>query len=120
MSIVRKYSSERSSKINIHNETIYFSGQVANDVTKGIQEQTKDCLEKIDALLSEAGSDRDHILSTSIFLRTMDDFAAMNEVWNEWIGPHEKPARACVEAKMARKQILIEICMIAAVNTSRS
>jgi len=45
----------------------------------------------------------------------MDDFALMNEAWNEWIGPHEKPARACVEANMAREQILVEICMIAAV-----
>ena len=115
MAIIRKHSSERSSQINIHNGTIYFAGQVANDVTTGIKEQTKDCLQKIDALLLEAGSDRDHILSTSIFLRNIDDFAAMNEVWNAWIGPHEKPARACVEAKMARKQILIEICMIAAV-----
>ena len=117
MSIIRKHSSERSSEINIHNGTIYFSGQVANDVTTEIKEQTKDCLKKIDGLLLEAGSDRDHILSTSIFLRTMDDFAAMNEVWNEWIKHHEKPARACVEAKMARKQILIEICMIAAVKS---
>ena len=48
MSIIRKHSSERMSKINIHNGTIYFSGQVANDVTVGIKEQTKDCLKKID------------------------------------------------------------------------
>ena len=47
MSIIRKHSSERMSKINIHNGTIYFSGQVANDVTVGIKEQTKDCLKKI-------------------------------------------------------------------------
>ena len=49
----------------------------------------------------------------------MGDFASMNEVWNEWIGPHEKPARACVEANMAREQILVEICMIAAVKTNK-
>lgn len=115
MTIIRKHSSERMSKINIHNGTIYFSGQVANDVTVGVKDQTQDCLKKIDALLLEAGSDRDNILSTTIFIRTMDDFALMNEAWNEWIGPHEKPARACVEANMAREQILVEICMIAAV-----
>ncbi|MDA8760727.1 RidA family protein [Amylibacter sp.] len=119
MSIIRKHSSERMSKINIHNGTIYFSGQVANDVTVGIKEQTKDCLKKIDELLLEAGSDRDNILSTSIYIRTMGDFASMNEVWNEWVGPHEKPARACVEANMAREQILVEICMIAAVKTNK-
>ena len=77
MSIIRKHSSERMSKINIHNGTIYFSGQVANDVTVGIKTQTQDCLKKIDALLLEAGSDRDNILSTTIFIRSMADFALM-------------------------------------------
>ena len=118
MSIIRKHSSERMSKINIHNGTIYFSGQVANDVTVGIKSQTQDCLKKIDALLLEAGSDRDNIISTTIFIRSMADLALMNEAWNEWIGPHEKPARACVEANMAREQILVEICIIAAVKNT--
>ena len=46
MTIIRKHSSERMSKINIHNGTIYFSGQVANDVTTGVKDQTQDCLNK--------------------------------------------------------------------------
>jgi len=115
MAITRNHSTERMSKINIHNGTIYFSGQVPNDVTGNIKAQTADCLAKVDALLIEAGSDRDHILSTLIYIRTMDDFAGMNEIWNEWIADHQKPARACVQANMAREQILIEICIIAAV-----
>ena len=116
MSIERKHSSERMSKIVIHNDsTIYLSGQVADDVTVGIQEQTQNCLDKIDALLAEAGSDRNHILSTKIYIKDMKDFASMNEIWNAWVADGEKPARACVQALMAREAILVEICVIAAV-----
>lgn len=118
MTITRMGSTARSTKINIHNGTIYFAGQVPNDVTKDITEQTKDVLAKIDGILVEAGSDRDHMLSCTIFLRDITrDFAPMNEVWNDWLADHEKPARACVEANMARDAILIEICVIAAVKS---
>jgi enamine deaminase RidA (YjgF/YER057c/UK114 family) len=115
MSITRTHPSERASKIVIHNGTIYLSGQVANDVTVGIQEQTKDCTDEIDALLAEAGSDKDHILSATVFLRDMKDFAAMNDIWNAWVADCGKPARACVAAEMARREILVEICIVAAV-----
>jgi len=117
MSITRTHSSERASKIVIHKGTIYLSGQVANDVTVGIQEQTQDCIEKINALLAEAGSNKDYILSATVFLRDMKDFAAMNETWNAWLTDCGKPARACVAAEMARREILIEICIVAAVYT---
>jgi len=115
MSITRTHPSERASKIVIHNGTIYLSGQVANDVTVGIQEQTQDCIAKINALLAEAGSDKDHILSATVFLRDMKDFAMMNEIWNAWLVDCGKPARACVAAEMARREILVEICIVAAV-----
>jgi enamine deaminase RidA (YjgF/YER057c/UK114 family) len=115
MSITRTHPSERASKIVIHNGTIYLSGQVANDVTVGIQEQTQDCIAKINALLAEAGSDKDHILSATVFLRDMKDFAMMNDIWNAWLADCGKPARACVAAEMARREILVEICIVAAV-----
>ncbi len=116
MSITRMHSSERASQIVIHNGTIHLAGQVPNDVTVDIQAQTQSCLDKIEGRLAEAGSDKDHILSTTIFLRDIDrDFAPMNEVWNAWVADGEKPARACVQASMAREAILVEICIVAAV-----
>lgn len=115
MTITRKHSTERMSKIVVHNDTVYLSGQVADDVTADIQGQTKDCLAKVDTFLAEAGSDRDHVLSTTIFIRDMKDFAAMNEIWNAWVADHPKPARACVSAEMARREILVEFCVVAAV-----
>ena len=116
MSITRMHSTQRMSKINIHNGTIYLAGQVADNVEVGIQEQTQQCLDKIDALLAEVNSDKNHVLSATIFIRDItNDFASMNEIWNAWVADGEKPARACVEANMAREALLVEICVIAAV-----
>jgi enamine deaminase RidA (YjgF/YER057c/UK114 family) len=118
MSITRIGMTERATKINIHNGTVYFSGQVPNDVTTDIAAQTEDVLAKVDAILAEAGSSRDHMLSVTIFLRDIErDFASMNVVWNKWLENNERPARACVQANMAREAILIEVCVVAALRT---
>ena len=72
-------------------------------------------LEKVDELLLQAGSDRAHMLSATIYVRDMKDFAAMNAVWDAWVPEGHAPARACVEARMARPELLVEISVIAAV-----
>ena len=71
-------------------------------------------LAKVDALLELAGSDRKHLLSATIYLRDMKDFTAMNNVWDKWVPEGFAPARACVEARMARPDLLVEISVIAA------
>lgn len=116
MSIERHHTSARASKIVINNGTVYLSGQVAADPDADITDQTRSTLERVDELLSEAGSSREHLLSATIFLRDIDNhFALMNEVWNEWVPEGHAPARACVEAHMARSALLVEICITAAV-----
>jgi enamine deaminase RidA (YjgF/YER057c/UK114 family) len=116
MSIIRKHTSERMSKIVTHNGIVYLCGQVAADAESDIQEQTRTTLEKIDGLLAEAGSNKEHILSATIYLRDIDNhFGLMNEVWNAWVPTGHAPARACVEAHMARASLLVEISVIAAV-----
>jgi enamine deaminase RidA (YjgF/YER057c/UK114 family) len=103
------------SRIVIHNETVYLCGQVCADATQGIVEQTETMLEKVDGLLEQAGSDREHMLSATIYLRDMKDFAAMNDVWDAWVPEGHAPARACVEARMARPELLVEISVVAAI-----
>ncbi len=119
MSIDRRHTSERASKIVINpaqQGTIYLSGQVAEDPEAGIQDQTRSTLARIDELLTEAGSDREHVLSATIYLRDIaNHFALMNEVWNEWVPTGHAPARACVEAHMARPALLVEISVVATV-----
>ena len=103
------------SRIVIHNDTVYLCGQVCADASKDITEQTQTMLDKVDALLEQAGSDREHMLSATVYVRDMKDFAAMNAVWDAWVPEGHAPARACVEARMARPELLVEISVIAAV-----
>ena len=115
MSIERQKTNARMSAIVKHNGTVYLAGQVASDIEADVQEQTRTTLEKIDGLLAEAGSSREQILSAIIYLRDIDNhFALMNEVWDAWVPEGHAPARACVEAHMARASILVEISIVAA------
>ena len=115
MSIERLDSGTRMSRAVIHNGTAYLCGQVTADENEDIKGQTASTLAKIEALLAEVGSDKHKILSVTVYVRDMKDFAAMNEVWDAWIDEGYAPARACVEARMARPSLLVEMSVIAAI-----
>ena len=112
--ITRIDTNARASKIVIHNDTVYLSGQVPEDSSADLTTQTQSTLSRIEALLIEAGSSKEKLLSATVYLRDIKDFAAMNEVWNAWVPEGHAPARACVEARLARQELLVEICVIAA------
>ncbi|WP_282078749.1 RidA family protein [Epibacterium ulvae] len=114
--IERKQTGTRMSKIVIHNQVAYLSGQVGAGDT--VADQTKDCLSRVDALLEEAGSDRKHILQAIIWLSDMNDFAEMNDIWDAWVPEGHAPARACGEAKLARDVLKVEIIVTAAIKSS--
>lgn len=114
--IERKETKQRMSRIVKHNGTVYLCGQVCADATKDITEQTQTMLDKVDQLLIDSGSSREHILSATIYVKDMVlHFAGMNAVWDAWIPEGFAPARACVEASMAREVLLVEISVVAAV-----
>lgn len=113
--IQRFETKARMSRAVIHNGTVYLCGQVAANADADISEQTRTTLAKIDALLESVGSDRTRLLSATIYVKTMDDFAAMNAVWDAWVPAGHAPARACVQAAMAREALLVEITVTAAV-----
>jgi enamine deaminase RidA (YjgF/YER057c/UK114 family) len=112
--IKRIETKPRMSRIVIHQGTIYLCGQVAADASKDITEQTQTMLSKVDGLLIDAGSDREHLLSATIYIKDMKDFKAMNAVWDAWVPAGHAPARACVQASMARPELLVEISVVAA------
>lgn len=114
MTITRQETKTRMSRIVKHNGVIYLCGQVCKDANQGIEEQTSSMLVKVDELLAQAGSDKEHILSATIYIKDMNDFSQMNKVWDNWIPEGYAPARACVEASMARDVLLVEISVIAA------
>ena len=66
------------------------------------------------ALQAEAGSDKAHILSLTIYLKDMADYAAMNAVWDAWVAEGAAPGRACVEAKLYDPRVLVEMMVVAA------
>ncbi len=114
MSIERLGTGARMSQAVIHGDTVYLAGQVADDPTPSVQEQTRQVLTKIDGLLKSAGSDKSRILSANIWLADIGRFAEMNEVWDKWVAPGHTPARATVEAALARPEYLVEIRVVAA------
>ena len=94
---------------------VYLSGQVPNDLNGDITAQTQDVLAKIDTLLAASNSNKTRILSAQVWIKNMErDFAAFNAVWESWMPTENSPARAAVEANMAREQVLVEIMVTAA------
>ena len=114
MSITRSHTNARMSQLVIHDDTVYLAGQVASDATANVTVQTQQVLDKIDSLLVEAGSDKARILSAQIWLANIGHFSAMNEVWDAWVAEGNAPARACIEARLASPDLLVEIGIVAA------
>ncbi|MCK0139643.1 RidA family protein [Aliiroseovarius sp. F47248L] len=112
--ITRMYTNARMSKIVKHAGVVYLCGQVGDGAN--VTEQTRDCLSRVDALLNEAGSSREHILQATIWLADMADFDEMNAIWDDWAPKGQAPARACGEAKLADPDLLVEVIVTAAVS----
>jgi enamine deaminase RidA (YjgF/YER057c/UK114 family) len=104
----------RMSEAVIHGQTVYLAGQVADDPTADVVTQTQQVVASIDRLLAEAGTDKTHILRATIYLRTMNDFAGMNTVWDAWVPKGHTPARATCEGALANPGFLVEIVITAA------
>ena len=115
MTIERKHTGTRMSQVVIHGDTVYLAGQVAADAPGApAGEQMRDILASIERLLGDAGTDKTKILSATIWLADIRDFAAINEVWDAWVPEGHAPARACVEAKLAATKYTVEVGIIAA------
>ncbi len=114
MTIKRYEGTGRMSRAVVHNDTVYLCGQTCGEENTDVKEQTEVVLQKIENLLNQYGSDKKHILSTTIYLKNIEDFREMNEVWDSWVEEGFEPARACVEARMAREDLLVEMTVVAA------
>jgi 2-iminobutanoate/2-iminopropanoate deaminase len=102
-------------------DLVYTSGQIPLDpatglmVEGGIREQTTRVLENVKAVLAEASSDMQRVVKTTVFLKNMSDFAAMNEIYASYLAPEGvvAPARSTVEVARLPKDALVEIDVIA-------
>lgn len=117
MSVKRIKVGPRMSQAVVHGNMVYTAGQVAlNAAGESAGEQTKDILAAIDGLLAEAGTDKSNLLTANIWLADMNDFRAMNEIWDVWVVEGATPTRACVESKLAAPQFTVEIAVTAAID----
>lgn len=102
-------------------DMLFTSGQIGLDPATGqlapggITEQTKRVLENIKAVLAQAGLDMVHVVKTTVYLKSMNDFAAMNEVYAKYLAPEGvvPPARSTVAVAGLPKDALVEIEVIA-------
>jgi enamine deaminase RidA (YjgF/YER057c/UK114 family) len=96
MAIERIEVNKRLSEAVIHGDTVYLCGQVADDVKGDIRQQTRETLANIDKMLARAGTDKSKLLAATVYLKSIDDYKAMNELWDAWTAPGAAPARTCI------------------------
>ena len=100
------------------NGMIYCSGQIPSNPATGaieaqtIEEQTTQAITNLKNVLEKAGSSLAKVVKTTVFIKNMNDFAALNKVYAELFGD-TKPARSCVEVARLPKDVLVEIECIA-------
>lgn len=103
----------------IVNNMFYSSGQIPltaeGELIEGdVQAQTHQVFKNLQAVLAEAGASLDTVVKATVFIKDMNEFAAINEVYGEYFSEH-KPARSCVEVARLPKDVLVEIEVIALV-----
>ena len=97
---------------------LFVSGQVpfvpeTMEIVEGdVKAQTAQSLKNVQAILAEAGLDFSHVVKSTVFIKDMNEFAQINEVYAEFFGEN-KPARACVEVARLPKDVKVEIEVIA-------
>lgn len=101
------------------NNMFYSSGQIALTpqgelVEGGVVEQTHQVFRNLQAVLEAAGASFDTVVKTTVFIKNMDDFATINDIYAQYFSNH-KPARSCVEVARLPKDVLLEIEVIALV-----
>lgn len=114
MAVQRFEKNVRRSRVSVHGNTVYLAGQVADDVSLDIVGQTKQALANVDKMLALAGTNKSHIMSVTIWIKSMADVAKMNEVWDGWIDKESPPSRACAAVELARPEVKVEFIVIAA------
>lgn len=103
-------------------QMVFVAGQIPLDPQSGeiigmgdVTAQTKQVMANLEAILAAAGAKFQDVVKTSVFLKDMNDFAAMNEVYAQYFDEASAPARACVQVSRLPKDVLVEIECIAVV-----
>ncbi|CAA7388430.1 RidA family protein [Chryseobacterium fistulae] len=106
------------SQANMANGILYISGQIPVDpvtgkLVEGIEKETNQVMKNLEAILTEAGMTFKNVVKATIFLKNMDDFAVMNDIYASYLDAESYPARETVQVSCLPKNVDIEISMIA-------
>ncbi len=112
--ITRSVQTKIHHRIVEHAGTVYIGGVVADDRSKDMKGQTEEVCTKIEALLEQAGSSKDKILSAMIYATDFSQKDGLNEAWTEWLSPEQLPVRAFIGVAELGKDVLVEIVVTAA------
>ena len=114
MSVTRHEPGPILSQAVEHGNIVYLAGIVAKNLKQDVKGQTEEVLGEIDRMLAKCGSSKSKLLAATIWVTDIRNRAPMNEVWTRWVDKENLPARACVEAKLADPDALVEIMVTAA------
>ena len=106
------------SQSNFANGILYISGQIPvnpenGKLVEGIEKETNQVMKNLEAILTEAGMTFKNVVKATIFLKNMDDFAVMNDIYASYLDADSYPARETVQVSCLPKNVDIEISMIA-------
>ena len=106
------------SQANFINGVLYISGQIpinpaTGELEDGIERETHQVMKNLKAILEEAGMSFSNVVKATIFLKSMDDFAAMNEIYASYLDANSYPARETIQVACLPKNVSVEISMIA-------
>ena len=114
MTVQRLHVEKRFSEIAISGNLVHLAGQLASDTRLDIRGQTQQTLDIIDRFLADAGTDKSHIMSVTIYLKDIEqDYTAFNEIWDAWVADIQALPRTCVEAKLYDPSVLVELTVVA-------
>ena len=112
--IVRKHPGPSLCRLVEYGNLVFVAGTTADNKSASCKAQTEEILKKIDGFLAEAGSSKSKILSANVWIADMKEKGEMDAAWQAWVDPQNKPARACVEARLGTPEIRVEIMVTAA------
>lgn len=106
------------SQANFANGILYISGQIpvnpeTGKLVEGIEKETHQVMKNLEAILTESGMTLKNVVKATIFLKNMDDFAVMNDIYASYLDADSYPARETVQVSCLPKNVDIEISMIA-------
>ena len=112
--IVRYGGNGRRSTCVAHGGLVYVSGITTVDIEAKTADQARDIFAQIDKVLASFGTDKRRVLTTTVYLTSIEDYGAFNSAWDEWVVDGYEPARSVVQAQLALPEYRVKVSLVAA------